>query len=115
MDCPTPYRDDGNVTAAEIATIFGTGANNNDDAYTPSLTNVFVNGPNEAAIAATDPTPFNDDPFVTVNAGAPNRLTAVTYVGAVRDASDTWYQGWTCSASYVSFGTPSAPCTSVPD
>jgi hypothetical protein len=115
MDCPTPYRDDGNVTAAEIATIFGTGANNNDDAYTPSLTNVFVNGPNEAAIAATDPTPFNDDPFVTVNASAPNRLTAVTYVGAVRDASDTWYQGWTCSASYVSFGTPSAPCTSVPD
>ena len=23
-------------------------------------------------------------------------LTPVTYIGAVRNAADTWYQGWTC-------------------
>ncbi len=44
-------------------------------------------------MAATDPTPFNADAFVTVNAAAPNRLTAVTYIGAVQDAADTWYHG----------------------
>ena len=56
-----------------------------------TLTSVFINGANETAVAATDPTPFNADPFATVNAAAPNRLTAVTYIGAVRDAADTWY------------------------
>ena len=42
-------------------------------------------------MAATDPTPFNADTFATVNAAAPNRLTAVTYVGAVQNAGDTWF------------------------
>ena len=37
------------------------------------------------------------------NAAAPNRLTAVTYIGAVRDAADTWYAGWTCNSRLREF------------
>ena len=113
LACPTAFRDDGNVTVAEISAIFGSGTNNNDSAFTSSLTNVFVNGANESAVTATDPTPFNDDPFQTANPAAPNRLTAVTYIGAVRDASDTWYSGWACTSFYASFGTGGL-CTAVP-
>ena len=45
---------------------------------------------------------------------APNRLTAVTYIGAVQNAADTWYAGWTCNSGYASFGTTSRVCTAVP-
>jgi hypothetical protein len=114
MKCANPYTNDGNVTTAQIAAIFGTGTNNNNDNYTPSLTGTFINGPNEAAVAATDPTAFNADPFITVNAAAPNRLSVVTYIGAVRDAVDTWYAGWTCNSSYANFGSASGSCTSIP-
>jgi hypothetical protein len=31
------------------------------------------------------------------------------YIGAVRDASDLWFQGWTCG---LGFNTP--PCTALP-
>ncbi|HLL31556.1 MAG TPA: hypothetical protein VK403_11215, partial [Allosphingosinicella sp.] len=59
-------------------------------------------------------TPFNNDPFATANAAAPNRLEAVNYICAVRNASDTWYAGWTCNAGYVSFGSSSGNCTAIP-
>ncbi|HYN46549.1 MAG TPA: hypothetical protein VES64_07650, partial [Allosphingosinicella sp.] len=62
----------------------------------------------------TDPTTFNADPHATVNATAPNRLTAVAYIGAVQNAADTWYTGWTCNSSYVGFGAASATCVTVP-
>jgi hypothetical protein len=114
MKCANPYANDGNVSTATIAAIFGTGANNNNDNYTPTLTSVFINGTNEAAVAATDPTSFNTDPFVTVNAAAPNRLTAVAYIGAVRDAGDAWYAGWTCNSSFANFGASNGLCTAIP-
>jgi hypothetical protein len=114
LACPTAFRDDGNITVAEIQAIFGSGSNGNNSAFTPSLTSVFINGANETGIAATDPTVFNNDQFQTANAAAPNRLEAVTYVGAVRNASDTWFAGWTCNASYVNFGNSSGNCTAVP-
>jgi hypothetical protein len=116
MSCTNPFANDGNLQA-ETATAFGTGTNNNNSAYTPSLISVFINGANEAAVAVTDPTTFNADSFAgsgQPNSAAPNRLSAVTYIGAVRDAADTWYQGWTCSAAYVSFGAGSTNCTVTP-
>jgi hypothetical protein len=113
LACPTAFRDDGNVTVAEIQAIFGSGANGNNSAFTSSLINVFVNGANENAVAATDPTPFNNDQFQTANAAAPNRLESVAYIGAVRNASDTWFAGWTCNASYVNLN-GSGNCTAVP-
>ena len=114
LACPTAFRNDGNITVAEIQAIFGTGTNNNNDAHTPSLVNTFINGPNETAVAATDPTAFNADPHATVNPAAPNRFTAVTYIGAVRDVSDTWYAGWACNSNYVSFGATGSAFTTTP-
>jgi hypothetical protein len=114
LSCPTPFRDDSNVTVAEIQAIFGSGTNGNNSAFTSSLTGVFINGAGESAVAATDPTPFNNDSFQAANAAAPNRLEAVSWIGAVRNAADTWYAGWTCNASYVSFGAGSGNCTAIP-
>jgi len=115
--CQNPFRDDGNVTTATIGAIFGTGTNNNNQAYTPSLSNVFINGANENAVAATDPTTFNADPFAGTgqpNTAAPNRLTAVTYIGAVQNASDTWFGGWACNSGYANFGASNGSCTAIP-
>ncbi|HYD12920.1 MAG TPA: hypothetical protein VEC11_08740 [Allosphingosinicella sp.] len=116
MSCTNPFANDGNLQA-ETATAFGTGTNNNNSAYTPSLASVFINGGNEAAVPATDPTAFNADSFAGAgqpNAAAPNRLTAVTWIGAVQNAGDTWYQNWTCSASYVAFGGTGGNCSVTP-
>lgn len=116
LACPTNYRNDANVSTATIAAIFGSGTNNNNDAHVSTLTGVFINGANESAVAATDPTAFNADAFATVNAAAPNRLTAVAYIGAVQNAADTWYTGWSCNSGYANFGTTgaAAACTTVP-
>ena len=113
LSCPTPFRDDGNVTAAEIQAIFGSGTSNNNPAFASSLTGVFVNGANETGVPATDPTPFNNDPFAVANAAAPNRLETVSWIGAVRNAADSWFAGWTCNAGYANFS-GSGNCTAVP-
>jgi hypothetical protein len=114
LSCTTPFRDDGNVTTATIATIFGTGTNNNNSTFASTLSSNFVNGNNETNVPATDPTPFNADAFATVNAAAPNRLSAVTYVGAIQNASDTSFAGWTCNSGYANFGSSSLACTALP-
>ncbi len=99
----TPFVGSNGVTAAEVSAIFGAGANNNSATLTPSLTSTFINGATEAAIAA-----FNAS---TVN----SFFDATTYIGAVRDAADTWYQGWTCNSGTVSFGTGNTGlCSSIP-
>lgn len=102
MDCTTPFRDgsDG-VTAALTQAIFD-GGSNNDSAFTNTLTNLFINGTNENAVAAFDPTALS------------SFFDAVTYIGAVQDASDTWYQGWTCDSATVAFGSNTGLCTSLP-
>ena len=52
--------------------------------------------------------------------GAPFTLTRASffdqtaYIGAVRDASDTWYQGWTCNSTTANFGTSSKSCSAIP-
>ncbi len=95
FSCPTAFRDEADVTAAQIQAIFA--GHNNIANGVSTLGNVFVNGPNESAVSATDPTPFSS---FFQNRG---------YVGAVRDASDSWFLGWTCG---LGFGTPS--CTANP-
>ena len=69
-------------TAADVAAIFS--GNNNNDAYTASLSAVFINGAAETAATAIDAKTL--DSF----------FDTTTYVGAVKDANDTWYAGWTC-------------------
>ncbi len=102
MQCAaTQFLGSDGVTADQVATTFNAGANNNA-AFTSTLTNTFVNGANEAVAAATDPKTL-DAAFDTTN-----------YVGAVKDASDTWYAGWSCNSATANFGTTSTACTSLP-
>ncbi len=99
----TKYLGSGSYTGAQVATLFGTGANNNNDAFTTSFSSLFINGANETAVVATNPTTFS------------SFFTATNYIGAVRDASDTWYAGWTCNSSTATLGTSvTGLCTSLP-
>jgi hypothetical protein len=102
MQCGAgPFIGSGGVAAQQVADVFNAGTNNNS-AFTSTLTGTFINGANETAATATDPT--------TLDAA----FTATNYVGAVRDASDTWYAGWTCNSSTATFDTTSTACTSLP-
>jgi hypothetical protein len=99
----TKYVGTGTISAAQVATTFGTGANNNDDAFTSSFSSLFINGANETAVRATDPSTFN------------SFFTATTYIGAVKDASDSWYAGWTCNSATATLGTSvTGLCTTLP-
>ena len=96
FNCKTPYTEDTNVTAAQVQAAFTAGTNNNPT-FTNTLTSIFVNGPNETAVApfnAMTLAPF----FVTTN-----------YIGAVRDSNDNWWRGWACG-----LGTGSPSCTAIP-
>ncbi|MBA4760123.1 hypothetical protein [Sphingosinicella sp.] len=83
--CAAPYIDDANVTGAQIQALFEVAGNNNTAAGTSTLTSVFVNGANESGVTAVNN-------LATVNSFFQN----VDYIGAVRNAADTWWQGWTC-------------------
>lgn len=100
FDCPTIIHPDDDTFEQDA--LDRPGNDNNVLGYTNSLTNLFVNGPEEDAV-----TPVADltaiDPF----------FVNVSYIGAVQSASDTWYRGWTCDATYVDFGSGQA-CAAVP-
>lgn len=91
----------GGLTNEQVADAFNAG-DNNDPAFTATLADTFVNGANEAALVAADPQVFDA------------AFDATDYVGAVRDADDTWYAGWTCNSTTANFGDTSGACTSLP-
>jgi hypothetical protein len=91
----------GSVTDQQVADVFNAGTNNTST-LTATLTGGFINGANETARTATDPQTV-DAAFATTN-----------YIGAVRDATDTWYQGWTCNSATANFGSTGTACTSLP-
>jgi hypothetical protein len=107
LQCGTPkYITSGTsgvtYSVDEIAAIFS--GNNNNDAFTNSITNTFFNGANENSLTATNPTTFSS----FFNALTPLRI------GAAWTGNDTWYQGWTCNSDVANFGTASTACTSLP-
>lgn len=115
MQCgATKYLGANSVTDAQVATLFGAGANNNSDTLTATLTGVFINGANEAGVAAFDATTLNNRTFNGITLTPAGFFTATNYIGAVRDASDTWYAGWTCNSAAAAFGSASTACTSLP-
>lgn len=79
FSCPVPFRD----AAAEASFNAGTNVVANG---TSSLTDTFVNGAEETAVPAFQGLQSVDSFFQQVD-----------YIGGVRNASDTWWQGWTCS------------------
>lgn len=102
MQCAaSAFVGSGGVTDQQVADTFGAGSSNSA-ALTATLADTFVNGANEAAITATDPKTL-DAAFDTT-----------AYVGAVRDADDTWYAGWTCNSATANFGSTGTACTSLP-
>lgn len=101
------FQNDGNVAVADIQTLFNTAGNNNNAAFTATLTGVFTNGTGENGATAYNPTAFNAAHLGTF------RFDATTYVGAVKDAADTWYRGWTCDSATADFGT-GASCLAIP-
>lgn len=104
MSCAsTKYIGSTNFTPASVGTQFGTGANGNNDGFTSTLTGVYVNGSGEAGVAG----------YSSI-ASLSSYFDVVTYIGAVKDSSDTWYAGWTCNSGAANFGTTSTNCTSLP-
>ncbi|MFN4113139.1 MAG: hypothetical protein ACK4GD_04285 [Sphingomonadaceae bacterium] len=102
MTCRTPFRaGGGGVTLENTQSIFNAGTNNNAN-FTSTLTMTFVNGANEAAVPVFNPTALS------------SFFDAVTYIGAVRDANDRWYEGWTCNSAALNLGTNTGACTSLP-
>ncbi|MFT3966363.1 MAG: hypothetical protein QM690_10830 [Sphingobium sp.] len=108
MQCnATKYIGTGSFSAAQVQAIFGSGSNGNNDAYTPSLTSVFINGTTETAASASAVNP------ATIDAA----FSAANWIGAVKDANDNWYAGWTCNSSTLGFdnvGVADRACTSIP-
>ena len=84
FSCPQPFDDDANGAAAAL---FNAGSNNTANG-TSTLINTIVNGANESAVPA----------FANLPSVSPY-FTQVSYIGAVRDANDNWWQGWTCGLS----------------
>lgn len=78
LSCPASFDAD----ADDEASIFTNASN--VPAGTSTLTSTFINGANETAVAVTSPT------------GLSSHFVLPTYIGGVRDAADTWWQGWTC-------------------
>jgi hypothetical protein len=86
----------GNTSAqAEAQIALGT---NNVLNGVSTLTNGIINGANESAVTATSfPTTLNAGTGLSAgNTNVTGFLTPVNYIGAVRDANDTWYRGWSC-------------------
>ncbi|TCD02065.1 hypothetical protein EYB45_10330 [Erythrobacteraceae bacterium CFH 75059] len=104
LDCATAFVNGsgGGATAAQAEAIFRVGSNNRSP-FTNTLTLTFVNGANEAGVPAFNP------------AALSTFFDSVSTIGAVRDANDTWYRGWTCNSATANFGQSSTgSCDSLP-
>jgi hypothetical protein len=100
LDCDTPFRDGSGTTAAQVQAQFDAGSNNNA-ALVNTLTMTYINGSNEDALVAFDPT------------GVSSFFENAGFVGAAR-AGDTRFEGWTCDSATISFGNNTGACTSLP-
>jgi hypothetical protein len=97
FSCATPFRDESDVAGSQIATAFNAGSNNISSG-TSTLANLFVNGTNE-----------NGRPAFANLTSISSYFQQVDYIGAVRNSTDLWFEGWTCG---LGFNTPS--CTAIP-
>jgi hypothetical protein len=85
-----------------VQTSFGSGSNNNNDAFTSTLTALFVNGTNETGVVATDPKTLS------------TFFDTTTFIGAVQNTAGNWATQWTCNSSYANLGANVGNCTAVP-
>ena len=115
MQCSSTKYIDSGITAGATAAIFGTGTNGNNDAYTPTLTSLYINGATETAVTPFNVSTLNGQTFNSIELTRAGFFDQTTYIGAVKDATDTWFQGWTCNSATANFGTGNTGlCTSLP-
>jgi hypothetical protein len=99
----TKFIGTGSYTASQVSGFFGSGANGNNDAFTPTLASLFINGANETGVTALDAKTLA------------SFFDTTTWIGAVRNSSDNWYAGWTCNSAAADFGTGNTgACTTLP-
>nr|WP_315474713.1 hypothetical protein [uncultured Sandarakinorhabdus sp.] len=98
--CSGAARDESDVPLAIITPII-TGNNNLLPPVTLTLTDIFLPGSFETGAVATNPR--------TAFTGTGTFFDETTFVGAFRNAADTWYAGWTCGV-----GTGATACTAAP-
>ncbi len=90
LTCGTAFNDDSDVGAAEAQVSFDAGSNNTLNGTSTltagggTLGGIFINGANETAVPVFD--------LSTIS----SFFEIVDYIGAVRDANDTRFMGWTC-------------------
>jgi hypothetical protein len=103
----TKYLGTGSVTAAQVATAFGAGSNNNSDTFANTLTGtgLYFNGANENAVTPFDPTALSSFFQATPS---PFRI------GAAWAENNAWYTGWTCNSAVANFGSGGTSCLSLP-
>jgi hypothetical protein len=94
------YLNDGEVGVSAIQALFESAVFNNNPALASSLRADFSNGPNETAVVA----------FNAATLGA--FLATTSYIGAIKDANDLWYRGWTCDSATAALGS-AAGCDRV--
>ena len=91
LDCATDFKVDADQDA-EVTTLFASDANN-DSASANTLTgHTFITGATGVVPGATEAGLTAIDPN-----GVDTFFDAATYVGAVANAGDTWWMGWTFS------------------
>ncbi|MEP2234603.1 MAG: hypothetical protein ABJM58_07315 [Alteripontixanthobacter sp.] len=101
LDCDNAFRDgSGGTTAAQVEAQFNAGSNNNAN-FTNTLTMTYINGANEAAVVAFDPTALS------------SFFDSVNFIGAAQSGSDR-FEGWTCDSAAISFGNNTGDCTTIP-
>ena len=82
FDCVLGLATSNSDAAAPAASVAA--GTNNSTTVADTLTSTFVNGAAETAV-----TPFNPTTLSSF-------FEPVTYIGAVQNAQDTWWQGWSC-------------------
>lgn len=108
--CSRPYENDTNINGVATEAVFITATNTgNTAAGGRTMTSpagatltaqslAFINGAGETAVAPTNAPALY------------SFFQPVTYIGAVRNAADTWYLGWTCGLQAASTTQPSLTC-----
>ncbi|OSZ63240.1 hypothetical protein CAP39_14350 [Sphingomonas sp. IBVSS1] len=98
--CSGAARDESDVPLATITPII-TGNNNLLPPVTLTLTSLFLPGTFETGATATNPR--------TALTGTGTFFDETTFVGAFRNATDTWYTGWTCGVGAGATACEAAP------
>jgi hypothetical protein len=106
FQCANAAAEDTNVTRAQIEAILNAGTNN-VLAGQNGLTNGYFPGSGASAVPAFNVSALN-------TAAGDTFFQPVNFIGAINASNQAEYQGWTCNASYISFGASSGNCTAIP-